>query len=106
MRREMLHLFGLDVEEINIGVGRGFARFTEGDEFAIVRDVAELKSGFVFVNELRRKIDKRHFIDVEKLRVARVGREEERFPVLAPREKIRFRLLARSQVALRAVERS
>ena len=109
VRRDVLHLLRFRVVEINIGIRRGLTRLLERDEFPVVRDIAELVAGFVLVDDLRRriKIDRRPFrINVEKLRVARVRREEEDFPVLAPFQKVSFRLLARGQVALFAVKLS
>ena len=89
---------------MNVGVRRRRAVLLEGDEALVVRDVAELVAGLVLIDERGCQVRDRHLEDVEELRVALVGGEEERLPVLAPLEEIRLRLLARREVALGAIQ--
>src|SRR6185369_10007295 len=104
VRRDVLHLFGGGVIEINIGVGRRAAALFKRNVLLVVGNRTGVESGFVFVNQYRLERIDRHFIDIEEAWIAFVGGEEERLAIVAPLEEIRFDFFAGREVAFAAVQ--
>ncbi len=104
MRGDVFQLLRRGVVEINVGVGSRAAILLKRDVLLVVGDVAEAQACFVFVHQRRLERVERHFINVEVARVAFIRREEKRLAILAPAEVIRFRFVARREVAFTAVQ--
>src|SRR5437879_5854024 len=64
MRRDVLELFRRQVVEIDIRIRRGVG-FGKGDVLFIIREIAEIVTGSVLIEQLTLKSGDIHFVDVE-----------------------------------------
>ena len=94
--------FAREVDEIDVGVGAG-ARLDEREIATVGRDLGELPGRVVLEDQRARVVLRRVAIQVERLRVALVRRDEEVLLVGGPAEELRLGLVAGRQVARRAV---